>query len=77
LNQQVDAVVFDSPALLYYATHDGRGLARIVGNVFHNEDYGIVFPTGSPLRKHVNEALLALRENGAYQRIYEEWFGKR
>ena len=77
LNQQLDAVVFDSPALLYYVTHDGRGLARIVGNVFHNEDYGIVFPTGSPLRKHVNEALLALRENDTYQRIYEEWFGKR
>lgn len=77
LNQQVDAVVFDSPALLYYVTHDGRGLARIVGNVFHYEDYGIVFPTGSPLRKHVNQALLALRENDAYQRIHEEWFGKR
>lgn len=76
LSQQVDAVVFDSPALLYYATHDGRGLARIVGSVFHREDYGIVFPTGSPLRKHVNEALLELRENDAYQRIYEEWFGK-
>jgi polar amino acid transport system substrate-binding protein len=77
LNQNVDAVVFDSPALLYYATHDGRGRARIVGTVFHKEDYGIVFPTGSPLRKHVNEALLALRENDTYQRIYEEWFGKR
>ena len=76
LNQQVDAVVFDSPALLYYATHDGKGLARIVGSVFHKEDYGIVFPTGSPLRKHVNEALLALRENDRYQRIYDEWFGK-
>jgi polar amino acid transport system substrate-binding protein len=77
LNQRVDAVVFDSPALLYYATHDGRGLARIVGNVFHREDYGIVFPTGSPLRKRVNEALLELREHDAYQRIYEEWFEKR
>ena len=76
-DRQVDAVVFDSPALLYYAAHDGRGLARIVGDVFHKEDYGIVFPTGSPLRKHVNEALLGLRESDAYQRIYEEWFGKR
>jgi polar amino acid transport system substrate-binding protein len=76
LNQEVDAVVFDSPALLYYAAHDGKGLVRIVGNVFHREDYGIVFPTGSSLRKHVNEAFLALRENDAYQRIYEEWFGK-
>ncbi|WP_220004801.1 transporter substrate-binding domain-containing protein [Bradyrhizobium sp. BR 10261] len=76
LDQQVDAVVFDAPALLYYTTHDGRGLARIVGDVFHKEDYGIVFPTGSPLRKQVNEALLGLRENDTYQRIYEEWFGK-
>lgn len=77
LNQQVDAVVFDSPALLYYATHDGKGLARVVGSVFHKEDYGIVFPTGSPLRKHVNEALLALRENDRYQTIYDEWFARR
>ncbi|HEV2154956.1 transporter substrate-binding domain-containing protein [Bradyrhizobium sp.] len=77
LNQEIDAVVFDAPVLHYYETHDGRGLAKIVGAVFHKEDYGIVFPTGSPLRKHVNEALLALRENDTYQRIYEEWFGKR
>ena len=77
LDREVDAVVFDAPALHYYETHDGRGLARIVGTMFHKEDYGIVFPTGSPLRKHVNEALLALRENDTYQRIYEEWFGKR
>jgi polar amino acid transport system substrate-binding protein len=77
LDQQVDAVVFDSPALLYYTTHDGSRLARTVGDVFHREDYGIVFPTGSPLRKQVNEALLGLRENDTYQRIYEEWFGKR
>ncbi|MGY8660868.1 transporter substrate-binding domain-containing protein [Bradyrhizobium sp. UFLA05-109] len=77
LDQEIDAVVFDSPALLYYTAHDGRGLARTVGSVFHREDYGIVFPTGSPLRKHVNEALLALRESDAYQRMHEEWFGKR
>ncbi|MGY3550730.1 polar amino acid transport system substrate-binding protein [Bradyrhizobium sp. USDA 4472] len=77
LKQQIDAVVFDAPALLYYTTHDGQSSARIVGEVFHREDYGIVFPTGSPLRKQVNEALLGLRERDTYQRIYEEWFGKR
>jgi polar amino acid transport system substrate-binding protein len=76
LEGQVDAVVFDAPAILYYATHDGKGLAQVVGGIFHKEDYGIVFPTDSPLRKQVNEALLALRENGRYQKIYEEWFGK-
>ena len=76
LEKQVDAVVFDAPAILYYATHDGKGLAQVVGGVFHKEDYGIVFPTDSPLRKQVNGALLALRENGRYQKIYDEWFGK-
>ena len=76
LEQQVGAVVFDAPAILYYATHDGKGLAQVVGGVFHKEDYGIVFPTDSPLRKQVNEALLALRENGTYQKIYDEWFGR-
>jgi hypothetical protein len=68
-DKEVDAVVFDAPAILYYATHDGKGLAQVVGGVFHKEDYGIVFPTDSPLRKQVNEALLALRENGRYQRF--------
>ncbi len=76
LEKQVDAVVFDAPAILYYVAHDGKGLAQVVGGVFHKEDYGIVFPTDSPLRKQVNEALLALRENGRYQKIYDEWFGK-
>jgi polar amino acid transport system substrate-binding protein len=76
LDKEVDAVVFDAPAILYYATHEGKGLAQVVGGVFHKEDYGIVFPTDSPLRKQVNEALLALRENGRYQKIYDEWFGK-
>ena len=76
LEKQVDAVVFDAPAILYYVAHDGKGLAQVVGGVFHKEDYGIVFPTDSPLRKQVNGALLALRENGRYQKIYDEWFGK-
>jgi len=76
LERQVDAIVFDAPAILHYATHDGKGLAQVVGGVFHKEDYGIVFPTDSPLRKQVNGALLALRENGRYQRIYDEWFGR-
>ena len=76
LDKEVDAVVFDAPAILYYVAHDGKGLAQVVGGVFHKEDYGIVFPTDSPLRKQVNEVLLTLREDGKYQKIYDEWFGK-
>ncbi len=74
-DRQVDAVVFDAPVLLYHAANAGKGRVRVVGPIFRKENYGILFPQGSPLRKRVNEALLKLRENGTYDVIYARWFG--
>lgn len=73
-DNQVDAVVFDAPVLLFHAATAGKGKLRVVGPIFRKENYGILFPQGSPLRKPVNEALLKLRENGSYDRIYNRWF---
>lgn len=75
MNKDVDAVVFDSPVLLYFANTEGKGRATVVGSVFRKEDYGIVFQRDSALRKRVDGALLALREDGTYQRLYDKWFG--
>jgi polar amino acid transport system substrate-binding protein len=72
---QADAVVYDAPVLLYYASHEGKGKVQVIGPIFRKENYGIVFPDKSPLRKRVNEALLKLRENGAYDQLYKKWFG--
>ncbi len=74
LNGQADAVVFDSPVLLYYASHEGKGRVSVVGSVFRKESYGIVFPPNSPYRKPVDNALLTLKENGVYQKLYDKWF---
>ncbi|MBL8791224.1 MAG: transporter substrate-binding domain-containing protein [Rhizobiales bacterium] len=77
---RVEAVVYDSPVLLFHAASSGRGKVRVVGPVFKKENYGIVFPprSGGPrktdLRKKVNEALLRMREDGTYDRIYRRWF---
>src|SRR5262244_614883 len=71
----VDAVVYDAPVLLYYASHEGKGKVQVVGPIFHKESYGILFPSNSPERKRVNEALLRLKENGTYERIYAKLFG--
>jgi polar amino acid transport system substrate-binding protein len=71
---RLDAVVFDAPVLLYYAVTGGNGKVEMVGPIFKRENYGIVFPRGSELRKPVNEALLKLRENGAYDALYAKWF---
>jgi len=70
----VDAVVFDSPVLLYYATHEGKGKVEVVGRVFRKENYGIVCRNNSPLRKRMDTALLTLRENGTYDQLYDKWF---
>lgn len=73
--KEVDAVVFDAPVLLHYAANEGKGRVHLVGSPFRKEDYGIVFRPGDPLRRQVNATLLALREDGTYQRIYDRWFG--
>jgi|SRR5215469_6595809 len=75
LTKQVDAIVFNAPILLYYTAHDGKGLVRIVGPEFYVSPIAFGFQLDSPLRRKVNGALLALRENGTYQKIYDKWFG--
>jgi polar amino acid transport system substrate-binding protein len=72
---QVDAVVYDAPVLLFYAAHEGKGKLQTVGAIFRKENYGIVFPSNSPNRKPVNEALLKLKENGTYDQLFKKWFG--
>jgi polar amino acid transport system substrate-binding protein len=71
---KLDAVVFDAPVLLYHAATKGRGKVRVVGPVFKRENYGILFPRGSDLRKKINEALLTMREDGTYDTLYNKWF---
>lgn len=70
-----DAVVYDAPVLLYFASHEGKGKVQTVGSIFRKESYGIAFPNKSPLRKRVNEALLKLKESGKYDELYAKWFG--
>ena len=74
--RQIDAVVFDSPILSYYSSHAGREYGTMVGSIFLRENYGIVFPSGSPLVEDVNRVLLTLREDGTYDDLMRKWFGK-
>ena len=79
LNGEVDAVVYDSPNLLYYASNGGVGKVTIVGDLFDQQYYGIAFPEGSPLREKINRTLLKLKEKkygtSTYDIIYRKWFG--
>jgi polar amino acid transport system substrate-binding protein len=75
LNQKADAVVTNAAILRYYAAHAGLGRVSLVGPEFNRQDIGFVFQLDSHLRRQVNHALIAMREDGTYQQIYEKWFG--
>ncbi|MDB4441898.1 transporter substrate-binding domain-containing protein [bacterium] len=75
LQRKVDAVVFDSPTILYYAHNDETGKVAVVGNLFDQQYYGFLFPQGSELREPVNRAILKMHKTGQYDKIFNKWFG--
>ena len=75
LKNEVNAVVFDSPTILYYALNKGAGKVSVVGPLFDIQYYGFLFPQGSELREPLNRALLKLRTNGIYDKLHSKWFG--
>jgi len=77
INKGVDAVVFDSPNILYFAKIKGAGKVKPVGELLEGQQYGIAFPKGSSLVKQVDEALQTLFKNGTYETLYEKWFGQK
>jgi polar amino acid transport system substrate-binding protein len=70
------AVIYDKPALEFFASQSNENKYSVVGGAFTTEDYGIVLPTGSPFRKKINESLLKLYQNGKYEEMRIKWFGK-
>ena len=75
LNDEVDAIVAPRPLLLYYASREGIGKVEIVGTPFRDRFYSIMMPKNSPYRKPINQAILTLKENGTYRKIYQKWYG--
>ena len=75
LDKEVDAVVTGAPILRYYASHEGQGQVKMVGPEINIAPIAIMVQLDSPLRKKIDIALLALREDGSYQRLYDKWFG--
>jgi polar amino acid transport system substrate-binding protein len=74
---KADAIVYDSPVLLYRANTVGRGKERVVGGIFKREFYGIALQPGSVLRETVNRTVLDFTNGEVYQKIYERWFGNQ
>jgi len=76
-NNNVVAVVFDAPILEYYTVNEDGQWAEVVGDLFEKQNYGIALPHNSQLREPINRAILAIKENGSYDILYNKWFGKQ
>lgn len=74
-SNKVKAVVYDAPMLLYYAKNNPDRKLGVVGELFEKQSYGIGVPQGSPYRKEITRAILALREQGYFEELENKYFG--
>lgn len=72
--ETVDAIVYDAPALMYIAKNDPS--IKVVGKMFDEQRYGVVFPQGGqkPYQEMFNVAILEMQGSGEYLKIYNKWF---
>lgn len=74
---ELSIAVFDSPNVMYHVNTPGKGKGKIKtsGELFYPHYLGIAVKQDSPLRDRINRALLKLKEDGTYDRLYQKWFG--
>jgi polar amino acid transport system substrate-binding protein len=74
---KIDAFVYDAPVLQYLArtTFDGRLL--VLPDKFAPQDYAIALKERSPLRRRVNQRLLAIKESALWKKRVFEYLGER
>jgi polar amino acid transport system substrate-binding protein len=71
--RELDAFIYDSSLLMYFAKHEGKGKVCVVDK-FAIQNYGIVVVQDSPLRERINLALLSLKPE-ELESLNNKWFG--
>jgi glutamine transport system substrate-binding protein len=72
---RTDAVVYDTPVLMYYANNAGKGKVRVIRPTLEGRDVAIGFQKGSPLVAPANATLAAMEADGRLKALREKWFG--
>jgi len=77
LNGGVDAVVADSPVVLWFQAQNPSAQIDSVEADVDQEYYGIAMKQGNTeLATRINASLKKLIDNGTYNEIYKKWFKK-
>lgn len=73
-SNSVDAVVFDNPSNLVFATSHSN--TEIVGGLLTGEYYGIAITNKKPeLQTKINDGLKKIQDDGEYKQIFQKYFG--
>lgn len=77
-NEEVEAVVYDRPQLLYYLKNNqsDNEILNISKAEYYKQGYGFAFPLDSHLVYNVNRSLLELAENQEIEGIIHDYIQK-
>lgn len=77
INGGLDAVVADSPVVLYFIKQNPNANIHYLNGDFPKEYYGIAVKKGnSDLLTKINASLKKLQDSGKYNDIYKKWFNE-
>jgi polar amino acid transport system substrate-binding protein len=74
--KQIDAVVFDKPSLRHQVNRKFAQSLQVLPLEFEPQDYGIVLPLGSALRKPVNRSLIDAARGQQWDALITGYLGK-
>lgn len=72
---RADAIVYDAPILRYYVNKSFANQLKVLPGTFQRQDYAFAMPLGSNLRKPINEQLVRIIQDPAWQRVLETYLG--
>ncbi|MGH8128378.1 MAG: transporter substrate-binding domain-containing protein [Gammaproteobacteria bacterium] len=75
--KQVDAMVYDAPILRYYVHKDFQSRLSVLPATFKRQDYALIMPLSSPLRKSINEQLVKIIQGPQWQNVLDEYLGRQ
>ena len=73
---KLEAIVGDAAVARYYAQTQGKGTVAIAGEVFATSNIAFAFPENSPHFEIINQALIAMQEDGSFGELQQRYFGQ-
>ncbi len=75
--KEIDMMIHDAPILQYLIKEHFGAELEVLPLIFERQDYGIAFPSYSPWRDPINQVLLRIISQPAWQSVLQQYLGAR